>query len=157
MQTDEKIKEIWQRVDISYEEAEKFLFKANGDVDLAIRLIKEKKYSFFSRVKKEVRRLFKELLSYYIKIEKEERVYVDLPMIFFVIFLLFAEMEAKIWILAIGIGIIFITESKVSISKRKKIKKTLLVSKQKETSSQKTEVSSPVKEEDDYNEISIDK
>lgn len=153
--TEEQLKEIRQQIDVSYEEAERYIDKSNGDVDLAVKLILERKKTFHSKMKREGKRLLKELLSYYLKIEKGNMVYINLPLLFFILFLLFAGIEAKIWVLIIGLGAVFMSESKVSIFKRKKKEDIILVKEHIDTSSDENKKED--KDTDDFNEFTINK
>ncbi len=118
--TSEDIKAVQSRMDVTYEEAERYLLKANGDIELAIYLIGEKKGSNLSKFMTELNRLAKELMTYYVRIDRKKEILLNLPLIMIVLFLVFLEVETKIWVLVIGIGAILISESQVTIYKRSK-------------------------------------
>jgi len=118
--TSEDIKAVQSRMDVTYEEAERYLLKANGDIELAIYLIGEKKGSNLSKFMTELNRIAKELMTYYVKIDRKKEILLNLPLIMIVLFLVFLEVETKIWVLVIGIGAILISESQVTIYKRSK-------------------------------------
>ncbi|MDF1616536.1 hypothetical protein [Petrocella sp. FN5] len=118
--TSEDVKAVQARMDVTYEEAERYLVKANGDIELAIYLIEEKKASNLSKFMTELNRIAKELMTYYVKIDRKKEVLLNLPLIMIVLFLVFLEVETKIWVLVIGIGAILISESQVTIYKRSK-------------------------------------
>jgi len=116
--TSEDVKAVQSRMDVTYEEAERYLIKANGDIELAIYLIKEKKTSNLSKFMTELNRIVNELMTYYVKIDRKKEILINLPLIMIVLFLVFLEVETKIWVLVIGIGAILISESQVTIYKR---------------------------------------
>lgn len=118
--TSDDVKAVQSRMDVTYEEAERFLIKANGDIELAIYLIEEKKASNLSKFMTELNRIFKELMTYYVRIDRKKEILLNLPLIMIVFFLVFIEVETKIWVLVIGIGAILISESQVTIYKRSK-------------------------------------
>jgi hypothetical protein len=118
--TSDDVKAVQSRMDVTYEEAERFLIRANGDIELAIYLIEERKASNLSKFMTELNRIIKELMTYYVRIDRKKEILLNLPLIMIVLFLVFLEVETKIWVLVIGIGAILISESQVTIYKRSK-------------------------------------
>lgn len=125
--TSEDVKAVQRRVDITYEEAEKYLIKANGDIDLAIFIINKRKETLFSKLLKEAQRIFKELLTYYIKIERKGNIIMNMPLMFILVILFLGDIDTKIWLLVVSIGAILVSESQVSISKVKKDEEDMMV------------------------------
>lgn len=168
--TSEDVKAVQQRVDVTYEEAEKYLIKANGNVDQAIYMINQKRDSGFSRFMDEVKRIFSELLTYYFKVEKKDKVFIDIPLLIVVMFFTLVNLDTKIWVLVVGIGLILLSESQVSIFKVAK-EEDGLVKREKPEQQQKDSIPTPVvpvqppepelaedeDDDDDYHEITIEK
>lgn len=166
--TSEDVKAVQQRVDVTYEEAEKYLIKGNGNVDQAIYMINQKRDSGFSRFMDEVKRIFSELLTYYFKVEKKDKVFIDIPLLIVVMFFTLVNLDTKIWVLVVGIGLILLSESQVSIFKVAK-EEDGLVKREKREQQQKDSIPTPVvpvqppepelaeDDDDDYHEITIEK
>lgn len=127
--TNEDIKAVQSQVDVTYEEAERFLIKSDGDIERAVTMINRKRDSSFSKFIDETKRIGAELLTYYFKIEKKDKIYMNIPLILVVLFFVFVNVDTKIWILVVGIGLILISESQVSIYKSEKEEEDLMVKK----------------------------
>ncbi len=124
----------------------------------------------------EAKRVGLELMTYYIKIDKKEKVYLNMPLIFVVLFFALVNLDTKIWVLVVSIGMVLISESQVSIFKEEKgkeddmtmsVKKTAMdKEKDNETNNIIDSVSSESSsdhsnkdddDDDDYYEITIEK
>lgn len=170
--TSEDVKAVQSRMDVTYEEAERYLIKANGDIELAIYLIEEKKTSNLSKFMTELNRIVKELMTYYVKIDRKKEILLNLPLIMIVLFLVFLEVETKIWVLVIGIGAILISESQVTIYKRIKDSDSIIsqekvqeeedVTATNKKNQMSADIDNPidsaeVNKDDDYYEVTIEK
>lgn len=118
--TSEDVKAVQQRIDVTYEEAERFLIKAKGDIDLAVYMINRKRDSSSQKFFDEAQRIFKELLTYYIKVDKKNKVFLNIPLVLILLFFVLVDLDTKIWVLVVSIGMILISESQVSIFKEEK-------------------------------------
>lgn len=118
--TSDQVKEVQQGVHVTYEEAEKYLYRTNGDVDAAITLLIKKKNSTWNKFLEEANRLFKEALTYNFKVSRHEEIVVDLPFVLIIGLLVMMDVDAKVWVTIISIGLILISESHVMVYKRHK-------------------------------------
>lgn len=142
--TSEDVKAVQQRIDVTYEEAERYLIKAKGDIDLAVYMINRKRDSSSQKFVLEAKRIFNELLTYYIKIDKKQKVYLNIPLILVLLFFVMVDLDTKIWVLVVSIGVILISECQVSIFKEDKDEDgSIIILDDLETSEHKPDVTKP--------------
>ena len=125
--TSEEVKALQSRIDVTYEDAEKLLIRCGGNMDKAVRMHEQKLDALPNKFSTEAKRIFKELLTYYIKITKNDDILMDLPLVIIVGFFLIMNVDLKVWIAVISIGIILISESTVSIYKKEKVDDSIIV------------------------------
>ena len=113
--TGDMVRDLQQRVDVTYEEAERVLRRTRGDVDEAEILIKRRQESRLNRLTEEGGRIYRELLTYYVKIIRKGKTLVDLPLMILVGLFLIMTTDSKIWVGVVSIGVILISESTLSI------------------------------------------
>lgn len=118
--TSQQVKELQRRVDVTYEEAERILLKVGGDIDKAEHHFNRKRRSGLSKVMDEAGRIYRELITYFLKITRKDKTVLDLPLIIVVGLFLIMTVDSKIWVSIVGIGIILISESTVNIYKVEK-------------------------------------
>lgn len=113
--TSEMVKSLQKRIDVTYEEAERILLKTNGNIDRAEALLKNQQTSTMKKMMDEIERIYKELLTYYLKVTRKEKVVIDLPLAIVVGLFLIMTVDSKIWVAIVSIGIILISECTVNI------------------------------------------
>ncbi len=101
--TEEMIRELQNEVDISYEEAEKFLRQAKGNIEIAKRHAKKKQNSFWNRLFKEFEKIVNATLVYRLRIYKKDDDFVNVPIIIFIVILVIGELEKTLFL-----GVIFV-------------------------------------------------
>jgi Tfp pilus assembly PilM family ATPase len=80
--TEKMIRELQRRVNVSYEEAERLLRKAGGNIDIAQALAEKHLNSLLGRLTKECERLINATLIYRLKVYKEKDVFLNMPILF---------------------------------------------------------------------------
>ncbi len=179
--SDKLVRELQKRVDTTYEEAEKALHRCDNDIDAAERYLRDREESRMNRLQDEIGRIYRELLTYYVKILRKEKTVLDIPLAVVVLFFLLLTSDSKIWMSVIVIGIILISESTVSLyrlekdqdpivdesnSKEEEFERTSTFEEAKahpdraadmNGSSEVSEVTKSKDDDDDYYEITIEK
>lgn len=118
--TSQQVKALQKRIDVTYEEAEKFINKSNGNLDEAEKLVRAQRETMLYKWMTEIQRLIKELLTYHIKITTGDKEVVNLPLaIVFGLFMIMA-VDTKIWVAVISMGLILVSESVVSVDRVEK-------------------------------------
>ncbi len=125
--TSEEVKELQRRIDVTYEEAEKLLIRCGGNLNKAVKMHEQKKDALPNKFFEEAKRIFNELLTYNIKITRHDEVLMNLPLIIIIGFFLIMNVDLKVWIAVISIGIILISESTVSIYKKEKKDTSIII------------------------------
>lgn len=82
--TEEMVREVQKKVDVSYEEVEYTLKKTRGDVNMAIYLIMKRNNSGWERFKASLHDIFKQLLRYRLILTRKGKTLIDLPLILLV-------------------------------------------------------------------------
>ena len=113
--TDEQVRTLQKRIDITYEEAERFIRRADGDIDKAEHLVREHRDTFTYKATQEINRIYKEVLTYYIKITRKNKTVLDLPLLVIVGLFMVLASDSKVWVAIICIGLILLSESSVAI------------------------------------------
>lgn len=113
--SEELIRELQRRVDVSYEEAERYLKKAKGDINLAVYRIKRKDTSLWSKIKKHL----SDLLKYRFIMTRREKLLIDLPIwiVFVLIFIAKGNGYFRLFWLFIVFVIALIAECEVKVIK----------------------------------------
>ncbi|MDA3847690.1 MAG: hypothetical protein PF505_14320 [Vallitaleaceae bacterium] len=112
--TEEMIRALQQKIDISYEDAERYLQKAKGDVDIAVLLYKEKQNSFSGKINSGLGGF----LKYRIVITREGRLLVDLPIALLLLLFLINSNVERFFIIGVLFVIALIAECEFKIEKR---------------------------------------
>jgi len=113
--TSQMVQELQKRIDVTYEEAERILLRTNGNLDRAEEILEKQENSGFSRLMDEVGRIYRELLTYYLKVTRNDKIIVDLPLIVVIGLYLIMTVDSKVWVGIVSIGIILISESTLTI------------------------------------------
>lgn len=113
--TSQMVKALQKRIDVTYEEAERMLLKTNGNLDRAEELLKKQQDSAMARLTKEIERIYRELLTYYLKVTRKDKIIMDIPLLVVVGLFIIMTSDSKIWVGIVSIGIILISECTVAI------------------------------------------
>lgn len=79
--TEKMIRELQRRVDISYEDAEKSLRRAGGNIDMAEAHAKKKANSFRNRLFREFEKIINATLIYRIRVYKKDDQFINIPIL----------------------------------------------------------------------------
>lgn len=124
--TSDMVKALQGRIDVTYEEAEKALIKTDGDIDRAEHLLYRRRNAGFARLLAEGERIYRESLTYYVKIVRRDKTVMDLPLLIMVGLFLLMNQDSKLWVAVVAIGLIFISESTVTIYRVQRQKKDFM-------------------------------
>lgn len=170
--TSDMVKALQGRIDVTYEEAEKALIKTDGDIDRAEHLLHRRRNTGFARLLEEGERIYRESLTYYVKIIRRDKTVMDLPLLIIVGLFLLMNQDSKLWVAVVAVGLIFISESTVTIYRVQRQKKDLMETEApRETADEPeaeveateamdeapSEEHKNTKDDDDYYEITIKK
>lgn len=111
--TEEMIRALQAKVDISYEEAERYLQKAKGDVDVAYLLYKEKQNSFSERASSGI----SGFLQYRFRIVRKGRTLIDLPIAIILLVMLLDGIWNRAYVLILLFVIALVVECEFKIDK----------------------------------------
>jgi len=107
--TEKMIKELQRRVDVSYEEAERYLRRAGGNIEIAQAYCNKRNSSVFSRLFHEIEKLINATLIYRIKLYKGKDQFINLPVFYFILFVLIVGINKSLFV-----GVVFIILSLIS-------------------------------------------
>jgi len=107
--TEKMIKELQRRVDVSYEEAERYLRRAGGNIEIAQAYCNKRNSSVFSRLFHEIEKLINATLTYRIKLYKGKDQFINLPVFYFILFILIVGVNKSLFV-----GVVFIILSLIS-------------------------------------------
>lgn len=111
--SEELVRELQKRIDVSYEEAEYFLKKTKGDVNMAVYLIMKKRDSSWEKFKTSLW----ELMKYRFIMTRKGETIINLPLLLIVIFVLLYSIGKNIFPLIVIFAIVLLTECEVRIEK----------------------------------------
>lgn len=171
--TDKMIRELQRRVDVSYEEAERYLRRTGGNIDMAESYARRKSSSLFNRVFREFEKMIDAMLIYRINIYKDEDHIMNMPILMFVILYFLIGVDKAIFITVVFIVIALLTDCNMKIHKvhrqeEFRFYKTVnrIEDPSPEVKKENTDLTIPAaesnseatqKQEEDYNEMTIDK
>ncbi len=101
--TEKMIRELQRRVDVSYEEAEKFLKRAGGNIDIAESYAIRKENSIGARFFNELENIIDATLVYRLRIYKGEDVFTNIPVIVLVVLMVLIGVDKSLLI-----GVVFV-------------------------------------------------
>lgn len=145
--TEEMIRALQAKVDISYEEAERYLQKAKGDVDVAYLLYKEKQNSFSERASSGI----SGFLQYRFRIVRKGRTLIDLPIAIILLVMLLDGIWNRAYVLIFLFIIALVVECEFKIDKEPIDEEDWYIGpkKQKHTSDQTHQKAAPESETSD--------
>lgn len=115
--TSEKIREIQSEIDVTYEEAERYLRRARGDVELAVHLLKIRKDSRFNHFYEETVRIFKEFMVYRLIIKKDEEVFINIPLLLVIVMFWVIDWGNTLFIFIVATGFVLMTNSEIALKR----------------------------------------
>lgn len=86
--SEEMVRELQKRVDVSYEEAEYTLKRTRGDINMALYIIMKRRNSGWERFKASFSDIFSKLIRYRLILTRKGKTLVDLPLILLVVLVL---------------------------------------------------------------------
>lgn len=115
----ERIRILQEREEVSFEEAQFYLKKANGDIDRAIYLIHRRRNSLFFRGKEAIKEIFSSFWRYRIQVFREGRTLLNIPLFVFLLLVLLVESTGFVFTIfsLILITAIIVSGSELSIVK----------------------------------------
>ncbi len=115
--TEKMIRELQSRVDVSYEEAERFLRRADGDVDKAEKHARKKANSFWNRLFNEIENIINATLVYRIRVYKDEDQFLNIPIIGFLIVLVLIGVDKTLLLGVVFVILALMTDCSLQIKK----------------------------------------
>lgn len=116
--SEELVRELQSRIDISYEEAEYFLKRSRGNIDLALEMIHNKRSSSSEKAKTGLQQILTNLFEYRFIMMKKDEVFVNIPFAFILLFLLFDGLYENVFFMLVIIVIALALEIEVKIKKK---------------------------------------
>lgn len=113
MISQELVRELQKKIDISYEEAEHYLKKSKGNIDMALFLIHKKRHSRWERMKSSVA----ELMKYKIIITRKEQILINIPVLIFAFLIFIYSVGRNLFPLIVLFIIALVLECEVRIYK----------------------------------------
>lgn len=112
--SEELVRELQKRIDVSYEEAEYYLKRTKGDINMAVFLIMKKRNSSWERFKASLW----DAMKYRFILTRKGEIIINLPLALLALFLLLYGIERHIFPLIVIFVIILVTECEVRIEKQ---------------------------------------
>ncbi len=113
MISQELVRELQKKIDISYEEAEHYLKKSKGNIDMALFLIHKKRHSRWERMKSSVA----ELMKYKIIITRKEQILINIPVLIFAFLVFIYSVGRNLFPLIVLFVIALVLECEVRVYK----------------------------------------
>lgn len=113
------IRIIQERELVSFEEAQYYLRKANGSVDLAIQLIQKRKRSFWYRFSENTRNAIQSFWKYRIMICREDRLFLNISFSIFILIVWLINFTGiqLVWLLFLLVLFVIASGSEISLVK----------------------------------------
>ncbi|WZL80055.1 hypothetical protein QBE53_09575 [Vallitaleaceae bacterium 9-2] len=115
--TDKMIRELQRRVDVSYEDAERYVRRAGGNIDMAEAYARKKQNSFSHRFFRGIENLISTTFVYRLKVYRSDDVFMDMPIFLFFILLFIIGVDKTITIGVIFIIIALVAECQLKLHK----------------------------------------
>jgi len=117
--TEKMIRELQRRVDISYEDAERSLRRAGGNIDMAETYTKKKANSFVNRLFREFEKIINATLIYRMRVFKNEDQFMNVPILTFLIVLLIIGVNKTLLLGVVFIILALLADCNLQIDKVK--------------------------------------
>lgn len=117
--TEKMIRELQRRVDISYEDAEKSLRRAGGNIEIAEEHALKKANSFGTRFFRELEKIINATLIYRIKVDKHDDVFLNVPIIGVLLMMLVIGVNKTLLLGVVFIILALLAECNLQIHKVK--------------------------------------
>lgn len=115
--TEKMIKELQRRVDISYEEAERYLRRAGGNLDIAEAYAYRKANSFFGRIFSNLEKLINATLVYRLRLYKNNDVFLNTPVFFFILLVFLIGVDKALFVGVVFVIIALVADCNIEIKK----------------------------------------
>lgn len=115
--TEKMIRELQRRVDISYEDAEKFLRRAGGNIDIAEAYAKKRSNSFGNRLFREFEKIINATLIYRVRVYKGDDQFVNIPILGFLIVLFLIGVNKTLLLGVVFIILALLADCNLQINK----------------------------------------
>ena len=117
--TEEMIRKVQERVDVSYEDAERYLRRAKGNIDKAVYMAKTNKNSSWDSFKEDVRNLLNNIFQYKLLILRNKKTIINLPIVLILFFFLIlgGSVGHRLFIFFLGLLIALVAECEIRIDK----------------------------------------
>lgn len=115
--TEKMIKELQRRIDISYEEAERYLRKAGGNLDIAEAYAYRKTHSFFGKIFSNLEKLINATLIYRIRLYKNDDVFLNTPVFFFILLVFLIGVDKALFVGVVFVIIALVADCNIEIKK----------------------------------------
>jgi len=142
---DELIRDLQEREELSFEEAQYYLKKAGGDLDRAIYLVYKRKNSWCYKFDQALKDKITAFWQYRIVICRADRMFINIPFyIFFFLILVFSITEIEFLpLLLVMVGLVMLSGSEMSLARPEADKMTMPVSRYLETEQKKAVETAP--------------
>jgi hypothetical protein len=115
--TDKIIRELQRRVDVSYEDAERYVRRAGGNIDMAEAYARRKQNSLFHRAFRGIENLLNITFVYRLKVYRKDDVLMDMPIFLFFVLLLIVGIDRTITVGVIFVIIALVAECQLKLHK----------------------------------------
>jgi len=117
--TEKMIRELQRRVDISYEDAEKSLRRAGGNIEMAEMHAKKKTNSFWNRLFREFEKIINATLIYRIRVYKNDDQFINLPILVILLMVLIIGVNKMLLLGVVFIILALLADYNLQINKVK--------------------------------------
>jgi len=118
--TEKMIRELQKRVDLSYEEAERFLKRAGGNIDLAEAYAYKRANSFMNRLVREIEKLIAVTMNFRLQVYREEDLFVNVPLLAFGVLIVLIGFDQFLLVSVVGIVFALVANCSIHINKSDK-------------------------------------
>ena len=118
--SEEMIREVQKRIEVSYEEAAVYLKKAKGNINHAVYLISKKRNSSWEGFKSAINDVFNSLIQYRIIITRKDRVLLDIPLMLLGVLIFIDDFYSHLFPLFVIFMLILLTECKMKIEREER-------------------------------------
>lgn len=115
--TEKMIRELQRRVDISYEDAERFLRRAGGNIDSAEAFARKRANSLGNRLFREFEKIINASLIYRIKIYKNDDQFINVPILSIIIILIIIGVNKTLLLGVVFVIFALIADCNLQITK----------------------------------------
>lgn len=119
--SEEMVRQLQKRIDVTYEEAEDYLNRAKGDIDLAYEMIMRKRNSTGERIVSGFSQILDNLMKYRFIITRKQELILNIPLLIVVLFFALDGLINNIFVVIVLLVIALATECEFKIKKKSDI------------------------------------